>query len=48
VDIGVVIASSLFLFLFIFTGKTRSLDRWEGILFLLLYAGYIAFLAIND
>jgi cation:H+ antiporter len=48
VDIGVVIASRLFLFLFIFTGKTRSLDRWEGILFLLLYAGYIAFLAIYD
>jgi cation:H+ antiporter len=48
VYIGVVIASSLFLFLFIFTGKTRSLDRWEGILFLLLYAGYIAFLAIYD
>jgi cation:H+ antiporter len=46
-DIGVVVASSLFLFLFMFTGKTRLLDRWEGIVFLLLYGGYVAFLVIN-
>ena len=45
-DIGVVILSSLLLFLFMFTGKRRSLDRWEGAVFLLLYAGYIAFLVI--
>lgn len=45
-DIGVVILASLLLFLFMFTGKRRSLDRWEGAVFLLLYAGYIAFLVI--
>lgn len=34
------IASSAFLFLFMFTGKKRCLDRWEGLLFLL---GYMVF-----
>lgn len=43
-DIGVVILSSLLLFMFMFTGKKRSLDRWEGAVFLVLYAAYIIFL----
>ena len=46
-DIGVVIVSSLLLFLFMFTGKKRSLDRWEGIVFLILYGGYLTFLIIR-
>jgi cation:H+ antiporter len=46
-DIGVVILSSLLLFLFMFTGKKRSLDRWEGAVFLVLYAAYIIFLMIK-
>jgi len=44
VDIGVVILASLLLFLWMFTGKKRSLDRWEGIVFLILYVGYISFI----
>ncbi len=44
IDIGVVILASMFLFLWMFTGKKRSLDRWEGIVLLILYSGYIAFL----
>lgn len=47
-DIGVAALASLLLFLFMFTGKKRSLDRWEGIVFLFLYGGYIAFLIIAD
>jgi cation:H+ antiporter len=47
-DIAVVILSSLLLFLFMFTGKKRSLDRWEGIVFVVLYVVYIAFLIINE
>ncbi len=43
-DIGVVVISSLLLFLFMFTGKKRSLDRWEGILFALLYGVYLGYL----
>ncbi len=47
-DLGVVILSSMLLFLFMFTGKKRSLDRWEGIVFLILYGSYIAFLIISE
>ena len=46
-DIGVVILASLLLFLFMFTGKKRSLDRWEGMVFLVLYAVYIIFLFVT-
>ena len=47
-DIGVVILSSLLLFLFMFTGKKRSLDRWEGAVFVCLYCGYIAWRVIGE
>jgi cation:H+ antiporter len=47
IDIGAVIIASLLLFLWMFTGKKRSLDRWEGIVFLILYIGYITFLVFN-
>jgi len=43
-NIGVAIAASLFLFICMFTGKKRMLDRWEGGIFLVLYVGYICFL----
>ncbi|MFC1822832.1 calcium/sodium antiporter [Thermodesulfobacteriota bacterium] len=46
-DIGVVILANLFLFFSMFTGKKRSLDRWEGAVFVLLYAGYITYLVIQ-
>ena len=36
-DIGVVVISSLLLFMF--TGKKRSLDRWEGLILLVSYGG---------
>ncbi|KPJ79150.1 MAG: sodium:proton exchanger [Deltaproteobacteria bacterium SG8_13] len=42
-DIMVVIAASLLLFLFMFTGLRRSLDRWEGAIFVIMYAAYIAY-----
>ena len=44
IDVGVVIAASLLLFICMFTGKKRMLDRWEGGIFLGLYVGYICFL----
>ena len=40
------IFASLILFLFIFTGKGRRIERREGILFLLVYIIYIGFLII--
>jgi len=46
-DISVTIISSFLLFLCMFTGKKRFLDRWEGIVFILLYGAYITFLIIR-
>jgi cation:H+ antiporter len=40
-DIVVLIGASLILFLAMFTGKRRTLDRWEAGILLALYAGYI-------
>ena len=40
----IVILASLLLFVTMFTLKKNKLDRWEGAIFLLLYAGYLAYL----
>ena len=45
-DILINILAGLLLFIFIFTGKGRQLDRWEGIIFLLLFVGYISYLIV--
>ena len=45
-DIGVLIVASLLLFFSMFTGRKKVLDRWESVLFLIIYAGYIFFLAL--
>lgn len=47
VDISLNILAGLLLFVFIFTGKGRSLERWEGIIFLLIYLSYLIFLITN-
>jgi len=44
IDLGVVILAEVLLFLSMFTGRKRLLDRWEGIVFLILYVGYISFI----
>lgn len=46
-DIGVVILADILLFASMFTGRKRLLDRWEGYVFLILYAGYISALIIR-
>ncbi|WP_424494548.1 calcium/sodium antiporter [Salinimicrobium sp. GXAS 041] len=45
-DIFVNIGASLLLFIFIFTGKGRKLERWEGIFMLLLYIAYVSYLIV--
>ena len=47
VDISVVILASVLLFIFMFTGQKRSIDRWEGVVSLMLYGGYLAFQIIQ-
>lgn len=44
VDLLVVLLSSVVLFLAAFTFRRRAIDRWEGALFLIIYALYIAYL----
>ncbi|MDM8516980.1 calcium/sodium antiporter [Desulfobacterales bacterium HSG16] len=45
---GVVILANIMLFATMFTGRKRVLERWEGFVFLTVYAGYITFLVINN
>ncbi len=42
IDLLVHIGVSLLLFVFLFTGKGRRLERWEGLLFILVYILYLA------
>ena len=43
IDATVALAATLVLFLFMFTGKRRSLDRWESALLLTAYAAYMVY-----
>lgn len=43
-DIAMVVLSSLLLFLAAFTFRRRSIDRWEGTIFLAIYIAYIFYL----
>jgi cation:H+ antiporter len=47
IDISVMVFANLILFVSMFSGKKRLVDRWEGILFILLYFIYITFLIIQ-
>jgi len=47
IDLCMVILASLMLFIFMFTGKKRSLDRWEGMVSIGIYVGYILFLVFR-
>ncbi len=46
-DILILLLATFALFIFMFTSKRHELDRWEGVLFLLAYAAYIAFLIVR-
>lgn len=43
-DIAMTVLASLILFIIMFVGKKHTIERWQGILMLLIYIGYIAFL----
>ena len=47
VDLGVLLASALALLTSCHIGKKNSIDRLDGALFLLLWAGYMAWLIVN-
>ncbi len=47
IGIGVLIISVIMLFVAMFTGIKRVVERWEGAVFLIMYICYIAFLIIS-
>jgi cation:H+ antiporter len=47
-DVIIVIIVSLFLLLFAFVSKNFKLERWQGLIFLLMYISYIAFIILKD
>ncbi len=44
VDTGMVVLSALLLFVAAFTFRRRTIDRWEGAIFLAIYAAYMVYL----
>jgi cation:H+ antiporter len=46
IHIGITILATVLLFTAMFTGKKGKIDRWEGIVFLVVYSGYIIFLVL--
>jgi len=46
-DLLVNVLSSLLLLVFVFTGKDRKIDKWEGLIFVLLYCLYLIFMLLN-
>jgi len=47
IDILVLIGASVFLFITMFTGVKRVLDRWEAFILVISYLGYLIFLIIR-
>lgn len=45
-DIMVNIVTGLLLFIFVFTGRGRSIERWEGAVFVMGYVAYVTYLII--
>lgn len=46
-DLGVQLLAAALLFLFVFTGKGRQIERFEGVIFVALYAGYLGLLLMG-
>lgn len=46
-DVLVTIVATILLFAFMFIGKKRMLERWQGAAFVLLYVVYVAYLIIR-
>lgn len=46
-DILMTISASVLLFLFLLFGKKQVLEKWQGVIFLLIYTGYFVFLIIR-
>jgi len=47
IDILYLVGLSIVLFTFLFVGKRRELERWQGFSLLIIYIGYVVFLIIR-
>lgn len=47
-DIYLLLGGTLFLFVAMFTGKKKTLDRWESAVLLLVFIGYTTYLVIKE
>ncbi|MEB2784721.1 calcium/sodium antiporter [Algoriphagus persicinus] len=47
-DIYILAAGTIFLFLAMFTGKRKKLDRWEAAILLMFYIGYTTYLVSKE
>lgn len=44
IDVIMTIVASLILFLIMFIGKKHTVERWQGVIMVLIYVGYVAYL----
>ena len=44
IDVIMTIVASLILFLIMFIGKKHTVERWQGVIMILIYIGYVAYL----
>lgn len=47
-DIGMVVFATILLFLWMFIGKRRILEQWQGMVFLMIYAIYLTLLIVKE
>jgi len=47
IDVLVAIGATLLLFLALFVGKKHTIQKWQGVIFVLLYISYIGYLVIR-
>jgi len=47
IDLSVLLVASFLLFLFLFIGKKHEVERWQGVIFVLLYILYIVYLILR-
>ena len=47
IDMWILLGVTALFFVFTFTGRAHKIDRWEGVLFLLLYGAYLSYLVLR-
>lgn len=47
IDAIVIVVASLLLFVYMFTGGRRRLDKWQAVIFLAMYAAYMGFAVVR-